>query len=160
MAKLYWTANGASPTTAPLVKVATGTSTMTMLQISTTSAKQIKVVEWGASFDGAAAATPVQCELFYTSVAATSMNAGFIAVFDDPNAPAAAETATYWKSGQAEGSITSLVYGDLQQIAPSASYLKQWPLGREFAVPVSSYLRIRLTAGSSVNAYAYINYEV
>ena len=94
MAKLYWTANGASPTTAPLAKIATGTSTMTMLQIATTSSKQIKVVEWGVSFDGAAAATPVQCELFYTSVAATSMYSGFISVFDDPNAPAAAETAT------------------------------------------------------------------
>ena len=160
MAKLYWTANGTTPTTAPLTKVASGTVTTTMLQVATTSTKQIGVVEWGFSFDGDAAATPVQCELFYTSTAATSMNSGVIWPFNDPNAPAAGETATYWKSGQAEGTATSLVYGDLQQIAPSASYLKQFPLDREFWVPTSSYLRTRFTAGASVNMYVYINYVV
>jgi hypothetical protein len=44
----------------------------------------------------------------------------------------------------------------VQLIAPTGQYLKQFPLGFQPYVPVSSFLRIRVTAGTAVNAYCYI----
>lgn len=161
MANLYFAASGAAPTTSPLVKLATGTSTATILQVTNGSTRPLKVVEWGISFDGSAAATPVEVELFSTATAATSMNAGMTPMlYDDPNAPASQVSSTqYWKSGQSEGSISALRYADVQLVAPTNQYVKQWPLGREFQVAVSTYLRVRVTAGTSVNAYAYVIWE-
>lgn len=158
---LYWAANGAMPTTAALSPVVTGTSVKTLLQIATPSTRAIRVVEWGISFDGSAAATPIRCELIQTDVAATvtaHVSAG-VQPYSDANAPASGMTlgtsATGYSSS-AEGSITATRWGDLQLIAPTTSYVKMWPLGREFAVPVSKFLRVRVTAGTSVGAYTYI----
>src|SRR2546423_3415680 len=68
---LYLIANGASPTTAAQVAVTTGTSIKTLLQVKASATKPAKIVEWGISFDGSAAATPIKCELLETDVAAT-----------------------------------------------------------------------------------------
>ena len=158
---LYWAANGAMPTTAALTPVTTGTAVKTLLQIATPSTRAIKVVEWGISFDGSAAATPIRCELIQTDVAATvtAHVAAGVQPYNDPNAPASLMTlgtsATgYTSSG--EGSITATRTGDLQLIAPTTSYVRMWPLGREFAVPISKFLRVRVTAGAAVLAYTYV----
>lgn len=161
MATLYWAHNGAAPTTAAAVKVATGTAIKTLLQIATPSTMRIKVVEWGISFDGFAAATPVACELIQTDVAAT-VTSFTPQLYDDPNGPASfcvgGSTATGY-TATAEGTITATRYGDLQLIAPTNQYVKQWPLGREFQVPASKFLRVRVTAGTTVNAYTYVIWE-
>jgi hypothetical protein len=47
MAQIYFAANGASPTTAAQIVVATGTAIKTLLQIATPSTAEIKVIEWG-----------------------------------------------------------------------------------------------------------------
>jgi hypothetical protein len=161
---LYWAANGAMPTTAALAPVTTGTAIKTMLQVATPSTRGIKVVEWGISFDGSTAATPIRVELIQTDVAATvtAHVAAGVQPYNDPNAPASlvtlGTTATgYTASG--EGTTTATRYGDLQLIAPTTQYVKQWPLGREFQVPVSKFLRVRVTAAAAVNAYCYIVWE-
>lgn len=163
MANLYYAANGAAPTTSPLVKVATTTGTaVTMLQLTNGSTRPLKIVEWGISFDGSAAATPIEVELCETgTIAGASMNTGMTPMlYDDPNAPASqVASIQYWKSGQTEGSIVALRYGDLQLVAPTSQYVKQWPLGREFQVKASNILRVRVTAGTSVNCYTYIIWE-
>lgn len=164
MATLYFAANGAMPTTAALTKVTTGTAIKTMLQIASSATRPLKVVEWGISFDGSAAATPIQCELIQTDVAATvtAHVAAGVQPYDDPNAPASTVTLGTSATGytaSAEGSITTTRYGDLQLIAPTNQYVKQWPLGREFQVPVSKFLRVRVTAGTAVNAYCYVIWE-
>jgi hypothetical protein len=164
MATLYFAANGAMPTTAALVKVTTGTAVKTLLQIAPSATRPIKVVEWGISFDGSAAATPIECELIQTDVAATvtAHVAAGVQPYDDPNAPASTVTLSTTATGytaSAEGSITTTKYGDLQLISPTNQYVKQWPLGREFQVPVSKFLRVRVTAGTAVNAYTYVIWE-
>ena len=53
---LYLLQNGAVGTTAAPVAVTTGTAIKTMLQIKPFNT--CKIVEWGISFDGSAAATP------------------------------------------------------------------------------------------------------
>lgn len=164
MATLYFAANGAMPTTAALTKVTTGTAIKTMLQIASSATRPLKVVEWGISFDGSAAATPIQCELIQTDVAATvtAHVAAGVQPYDDPNAPASTVTLGTSATGYtatAEGTITATRYGDAQLIAPTNQYVKQWPLGREFQVPVSKFLRVRVTAGTAVNAYCYVIWE-
>ena len=62
MASQYKVFNGISPTTsAVVVAVTTGTSLKTLLQVKGVAAVKFKVVAWGISFDGAAAAAGIQC---------------------------------------------------------------------------------------------------
>jgi hypothetical protein len=152
------------PTTAALASITTGTAIKTMLQIASSATRPLKVVEWGISFDGSAAATPIKCELIQTDVAATvtAHVAAGVQPYDDPNAPASTVTLSTTATGytaSAEGTITATRYGDLQLIAPTGQYVKQWPLGREFQVPISKFLRVRVTAGAAVNAYCYVVWE-
>ncbi|KAB8186855.1 hypothetical protein FH608_046030 [Nonomuraea phyllanthi] len=161
---LYWASNAAMATTAAPSPVTTGTAAKTLLQIATPSTRSIKVVEWGISFDGSTAAEPIRCELIQTDVAATvtAHVAAGVQPYDDPGAPASLMTlgtsATGYTSSS-EGTITATRTGDLQLISPTTLYVKQWPLGREFRVPVSKFLRVRVTAAAAVNAYTYVVWE-
>lgn len=166
---LYIAFNGAMPTTAAMAPVATGTTIKTHLQISAPATQKLSVVEWGVSFDGFAAALPIRCELVETgTVAATGLTAHAAAgvqPYKDSGAPASAVTLGTGNTGHAagvtptEGTITATRYGDLQFIAPTNQYVKQWPLGREFEVAISRFLRIRITAATSVGCYCYVIWE-
>src|SRR6476659_8636680 len=68
---LFLIANGPMQTTAAFAAVTTGTAIKTMLQVKPSATIIAKIVEWGISFDGSAAATPGKVELIETDVAAT-----------------------------------------------------------------------------------------
>jgi len=165
-AKLYLARNGPVGSTAALPKVTTGTAIKTMMQLLN-STDDMRVVEWGISFDGSAAATPIQCELITTSTVAstgTAMVAADITLFSSP-AAVAPSTMTYSTTGcsytaTAEGTVTTLRTGDIQQVAPTNQYVKQFPLSREFEVAATNVLRIRVTATVAVNAYCYVIFEI
>jgi len=164
MSILYFAANGPAPTTAAQVPVTTGTAIKTLLQIATPSTRKIRVVEWGISFDGSAAATPIRCELIQTNVAATvtAHVAAGVPPFNNSNGPASLVTlgtAATGYTATAEGSITSTKMLDVQFVAPTGQYVKQFPLGREPEMGVSLFLRVRVTAAAAVNAYTYIIWE-
>jgi len=164
MANLYIAYNGASPTTAGQVKMATTGAINTLLQIATPSTENLKVVEWGISFDGSAAATPILVELLQTDVAATAGTSLTPTVFGPSDAPASlcvgGTGATMFNDGAiAEGTITATRVFDAQLVAPTNQYIKQYPLGREPVVPVSKFLRIRVTAPTGVNAICYVIWE-
>lgn len=167
---LYFIANGPSPTTAAQVAVTTGTSIKTLLQVKASATKPFKIVEWGISFDGSAAATPIKVELLETDVAATvtAHAAAGIVKLDgealaggDPttNLVPVGTTSTGYTSS-AEGTITATRVMDVQFIAPTNQYVKQFPLGREPVTQLSLFARIRVTAGAAVNAYCYMVIEV
>ena len=59
------------PTIAAQAVVTTGTAIKTLLQVKASATTTFKIKEWGISFDGSAAATPIKCELLETDVAAT-----------------------------------------------------------------------------------------
>lgn len=166
----YLIANGPMPTTAAQVAVTTGTSIKTLLQVKASATATFKIVEWGISFDGSAAATPIKCELLETDVAATvtASAAADIIKYDgaalaggDPttNLFPVGTTSTGYTSSS-EGSITAVRMFDVQFIAPTNQYVKQFPLGREPIIQVSKFARIRVTAGAAVNAYCYMIVEV
>lgn len=166
----YFIANGPAPTTASQATLSTTTSLLTLLQIKASATKPFKIKEWGISFDGAAAATPIKCELLEADVAATvtASVAADITKFDgealsggDPTTnliPVGTTSTGYNASG--EGSITSVRMFDAQLIAPTNQYVKQYPLGCEPVIQVSKFARIRVKAGTAVNAYCYMIIEV
>jgi len=161
VANLYVAFNGPSPTTASQVAVTTGTNIKTLLQVATPSTRQIKVIEWGISFDGSAAATPGIVELCTTDVAA-SVTSLTPTLWGDPNGTASlcvgGASATGY-TASAEGSITAIRMFDAQHIAPTNQYVKQFPLGREPMVAVSRFLRVRVKFSAAINALCYIVWE-
>lgn len=167
---LYLIANGPMPTTAAQAVVTTGTSIKTLMQIKPSATIVAKIVEWGISFDGSAAATPIKCELLETDVAATvtAYAAADITKLDgnavsggDPTTnllPVGTTSSGY--TSTSEGSITAVRMFDVQLIAPTNQYVKQFPLGREPIIQVSKFGRIRVTAGAAVNAYCYMILDI
>jgi hypothetical protein len=170
MALTYIAWNGAMPTTAAIPKVATGTAIKTMLQL--VPGYPIKVIEWGMSFDGSAAATPGTCELIETGAIAatvTAYAAADVMPFDgyapantsgSTGVPLNLGTALSGFTSTVEGTITATRVADTQLVAPTNQYLKQFPLAREFVVPVAKVLRIRMTYAVTVNALCYVLFEV
>lgn len=170
MAQQYLIANGPMPTTASQVAVTTGTAIKTMLQVKASATATFKIVEWGISFDGSAAATPIAVELMETDVAATVTAAAAADIMKynaealnggDPttNLFPVGTTSTGYTS-TSEGTITAVRQFDVQYIAPTNQYVKQFPLGREPVVQVSKFARIRVKAGAAVNAYCYMIIEI
>ena len=181
MASTYLVQNSAQQTTAVAVVQPTGTSLRTMLQLAPlASGFPIKIIEWGCSFDGSAAATPGKVEFFACTGAATMSTA--LAAADvmpwgsrlDYPANTAGTSGTPLSLGTAlsgfataavtEGTVANYRGFDLQQIAPTNQYVKQFPLGREPQFGGNSatqeFLRVRMTFGASVNAYVYVVLEV
>jgi hypothetical protein len=168
---LYTIWNGPMPTTAAQVPVTTGTAIKTLLQVKASDTNPIKIVEWGISFDGSAAATPIKCELVETDVAATvtaSAQADIVrhdglALANTGNQTTnliPVGTASTGYTASAEGTITATRVFDAQLIAPTNQYVKQYPLGREPVIAVGKFGRVRVTAGAAVNAYCYMTVEV
>jgi len=162
---LFLITNGPAPTTAAQAVVTTGTAIKTMLQVKPLLIA--KIVEWGISFDGSAAATPIKCELMEADVGATvtvHTEAG-ITKLDELSALAAnafniTAGANTGYTATAEGSITVVRPFDIQLIAPTSQYVKQFPLGREPKIAADKWARIRVTAAAAVNAYCYMVVEV
>lgn len=167
---LYRVNNSASAGAAAPVKVATANGIKTLLQILHPN-QGLQVVEWGISFDGTSAQLPIEVELCETGTVAATVTAAAandVTVFDgvaDPNITAGGLTLSTAGTGytaSAEGAVVAPVRsGDLQLIAPTNQYLKQFPLGQEFYVPATKVLRIRATATyTTVNAYCYVVFKV
>jgi hypothetical protein len=156
------------PTTAAQAVVSTGTAIKTLLQIKPFNIARI--VEWGISFDGFAAAAPIKVELLETDVAATvtaSVDADIAKLGPGVSDQAAASvagltlgTSATGYTSSAEGSITAVRMLDVQLIAPTSQYVKQFPLGREPVIQIAKIGRIRVTAAAAVNAYCYMVLDI
>lgn len=158
--------NGPMPTTASFAAVTTGTSIKSLLQIKPFNV--CKIIEWGISFDGSAAATPIEVELLDTgTVFATvtaSADADVMKLDGAEGAVASIQGLTLGTSATGytstgEGSITATKLFDTQFIAPTSQYIKQFPLGREPKCIIGNSVRIRVKAGAAVNAICYMVLE-
>jgi len=163
---LYLLQNGAAGTTAAPVAVTTGTAIKTLIQFKPSATIAAKIVEWGISFDGSAAATPGKVELMESDVAATvtALAAADITKYDgdalaggDPttNLIQVGTTSTGF-TASSEGTTTVSRMFDLQLLPPTGPYVKQFPLGREPILQVGKFARIRVTFGTAINAYCYM----
>lgn len=163
--------NGPMQTTAAFAAVTTGTAIKTMLQVKPSATLSMKIIEWGISFDGYAAALPGKIELIETDVAATvtASVANDITKYDglalnggDPttNLIQVGTTSTGYTS-TSEGSITAVRnLAGPQFISPTSQFIQQFPLGREPVVQISKFARIRVTFGTAVNCYCYVIVEI
>ena len=167
MANSYIVFNGAMPTTSSAAKVTTGTAIKTMLQVK--PAVPIRVIEWGVSFDGSAAATPGICELIDTGTVFATVTAyatADVMPYGNPYAPANTSgtsgtplnlgTSASGYTASAEGTITATRLGDVQLVAPTNQAWKQFPLDREFGVPAGDSLRIRVNFAAAINCLCYV----
>lgn len=162
--KIY---NGPMPTTAAQLKVTTGTAIKTMLQLKPFNTG--KIIAWGFSFDGSAAATPGTVELIETgTVPATALTAHVdvdivkTASVEDAVASIAgltlATNGTGYTAG-AEGAITATRVFDAVLAPPTGPYVYQFPLGQEPKLIIGNHTRIRMTFGTAVNALCWIEVE-
>ena len=163
---IYLIGNHPMQTTAAAAVVTTGTAIKTMLQVKLLV--PAKIIEWGISFDGLAAATPGKIELLesgtvfgtVTASAAADISGidGDALLFGDPttNLISVGISATGYTC-TSEGSITAT--RDLtgpQLIAPTNQFIQQFPLGQEPLVQAAKAMRIRVTFGAAINAYCYV----
>lgn len=174
-AKTYTVYNSAMATTAAPVAQPTGNAIRTMLQLAPVS-YPIRVIEWGCSFDGTTANTPGKAELVDTGTVFATMSTAFatadVQTWGDPNAPANTSGTSgiplglgtalsgFATAAVTEGSTTTTRMGDIQLLPPTAPYVKQFPLGREFEVKAGNALRVRMTFGTTVNSIIYVIFEV
>jgi hypothetical protein len=177
-AKTYIIYNSAQATTAAPVKQPTGTAIRTMMQLAPAAGYPMRLIEWGCSFDGSSAATPGEVEVFATTVAATSLSTAYavgdIQPYGDPNSPAntsgtsgvplnlGTSLSGFATGAVTEGTVANYRNFDLQLVAPTNQYVKQWPLGREPELngkATVEYLRVRMTFGTTINAYIYVIVE-
>lgn len=167
---LFQIFNGPAPTTAAQVPVTTGTSIKTLLQVKPSATLIAKIIEWGISFDGSAAAAGIKCELLETDVAATvtasaaadlvKLDGDAIACGDPTTNLIQVGTTSTGYTSTSEGTITATRVFDAQIVQPTGQYIKQFPLGREPRIQVAKFARIRVTAGAAVNAYCYMTIEI
>ena len=149
----------------------TGTAIKTLLQVQASATLGGHIVEWGISFDGAAHAAGINCELIETDVAATvtaHVTAGIVRLDEaavqggDPvtNLILVGTAATGY-TATAEGSITVSRQFDAQLVSPAGSYVMQFPLGeRPYMKPGTFFTRVRVKAAAAVNALCYVVVEM
>lgn len=163
MEHLFW--NGPMQTTTAPASVATGTSRKTLIQIK--PLVLVRVLEWGISFDGYAAAAPIKVELVEVDVAATvtafvnndiTKVDGDALLYGDPTSEIySVGTSASGYTSTGEGTITATRNLDAPQlIAPTNQFVKQFPLGDYPIVQRNKYARIIVTAPATVNAFCYL----
>jgi hypothetical protein len=164
---LYAIYNGPMPTTASQVAVTTGTAIKTLLQVKPFNVARI--VEWGISFDGAAGAAGIECELIDTGTVFGTVTASAdadVIKFDGAEGAVASVagltlgTSATGYTCTSEGSITVTKAFDVQLVAPNGQYIKQFPLGREPKLIIGNAVRIRVKAAAAVNAICYMVLEI
>lgn len=156
------------PTTAAFAGVTTGTAIKTLLQLKPFN--PMRIVAWGISFDGFAAALPIKVELLETGTVFGTVTASVdndCVKMDGASDVTAASVAglTHGTSATgytctSEGSITATRLFDEQFIAPTSQYVYQFPLGQEPILIAGNACRIRVTAGTAVNAICWIEVEI
>lgn len=128
----------------------------TIAELGVSSTNRIKVVAWSVTFDGVtASAVPVKIEVGRFSAAVTTASA-YTANKIDPADGAATVTAK--NSATAEGAGTASDV-EIYRVPPTGGFVMQFPLGREWVMPVSTFWRIRCTAAAGVNVTFTVTWE-
>ncbi len=179
MAMQFLMQNSPMQTAAAPPKVATGTAIKTMLQVFLGASPLARVIEWGFSFDGAAAATPGVVELIetdgssactvtaYAAADITAFNADALLLTANQKAVSGTtamfqiSTSTSGYTSTVEGTNTTLRNLDGTQLAaPTTELIKQFPLGREPLLQNGKFLKIRATFGTTINMLCYVILEI
>lgn len=155
----YTSWNGPAPTTAALASVTTGTAIKTMLQLATSTDRQIQILEWGFSLDDPPGADGV-VELVDTNVAATVTAHVAAGVFNlDPNGTASRLTLGTSATGYtstSEGAITATRPLDAVSLSSVSGesglcYVRTFMPDDRPIVAISRFLRVRATTPTTAS---------
>lgn len=175
-AKTYIVYNSAMATTAAPVAQPTGTAIRTMMQLKFGTNFQARIIAFGCSFDGSAAATPGKVELVETGTVFCTITTAFatadVQPWGDGNATAntsgtsgvplnlGTSASGFASASGTEGSTTATRMAWCGLVAPTNQFDYQFPLGREFDCIPGNALRLRVTYGTTVNMIAYVIFEI
>jgi hypothetical protein len=135
--------------TASLSGISTGTSLKTLMELGTSANMRATILSWWVEFDGTSgSATPIKVELIRGTggITGTSITAEKYTDKYDAAVTVAKHTAS------SEGTIGVTNALESHYVHPQSGILVQYPLDREIQIPVSAFLRLRVTAAASVNA--------
>jgi hypothetical protein len=144
--------------TAPMPTFSTSTDAIALvaataksiLEIATPASTGALIIGWWCEFDGVTASNvPVKLEVGRFSAAVTTATTATPSKMGYGQ-NALASQATVKNSTTAEGAGT-FVDGEIHRIPPTSGIYIQYPLGREWSLPASSFWRIRCTAAAGVN---------
>jgi hypothetical protein len=129
----------------------------TAIELGSAATDRAKIVEWWVEYDGVTAtAIPVKVEVGRFSAAVTTATTGTPSKLD----PADGTAATVVKhSTTTEGAGTAEAGLAIHRIHPQGGLLRQAPLGREEALAVSTFWRVRCTAAAAVNVTVGVIWE-
>lgn len=130
----------------------------TVLELATPATSGLTPVMWWVEFDGvSAAAVPVKVEIgVFTAAVTTATTITPYALNAGDRGRASTVTAKTATTVEGAGTPT---YVEVHRVSPTAGIVLQEPLGNEWSIGVSSFLRIRLTAAAAVNATGGIRYQ-
>lgn len=168
---LFLLSNGPMQTTAAFAAVTTGVAIKTLMQVKPSATVVARIVEYGISFDGSAAATPGKVELIETDVAATvtayvanditKLDSDALAGGDPTTNLIQVGTTSSGYTATSEGTITAVRnLAAPQFVAPTSQFIMQFPLGQEPVIQINKFARIRVTFGAAVNAYCYMKIQI
>lgn len=156
--------NAFGATTATMAGTSYATVSKVAIQLATPSTLQIRIIEWGISFNGSAAGVPAVCELVQNATASTMSSAHSTTTIQPigDSTKASGLTMGTGASGYGNGAITSATpdkYFDAQLVGPTSQYVIMYPLGREPVVAASKYCQLRVNTAATLTALAYIKFE-
>lgn len=135
------------------------------VQLAPPSGMDLRLVEWGVSFNGSALAAPATCTLAQASAAST------VVVHSDTTIKALGDREvvsglTFGTSATGYGAGTvGLTTNTTEKqfaaalIGPLSQYEKQLPLGRDFVVTGGKFCQLRISVPVTISALAYIAFE-
>lgn len=122
------------------------------------AADRAKIVEWSVTFDGVtASAVPVKIEVGRFSAAvttATTYSGGPDKL--DTGDGTAGTVAKHSTTTEGAGTADDIIF---YRVPPTGGLVMQYPLGREWVMPVSTFWRIRCTAAAGVNVTFNVTWE-
>lgn len=157
MAANMWRAYSAAvPTTAGMVRIATGTAIKTHLQLTAPAGDHdLTIIGWGVEFETIPTAF-VFAELINTTTVAGT---GMTAVTPTTLRGNTASSATAGFGPSAEGTVVATTKVFDAPILNTNFYKWEWSQGREPILDAGQVLRVRLTTSVTVNALCWIDFE-
>ncbi|MEV5596011.1 hypothetical protein [Streptomyces sp. NPDC052496] len=151
-------------TTATMAGTSYAAGSKVAVQLATPSSLQIRIVEWGVSFNGSAAGTPGVCELVQNGTASTCSSAHSTTTVQSIGDSTTGSRLTMGTttSGYGNGAVASATVDkvfDVQFVGPTSQYVKMWPLGREPVVVPSKFCQLRINTAATLTALAYVVFE-
>lgn len=152
-------------TTGVMAGVSYTTGAKPAIQLAPPSGMDLRLVEWGVSFNGNALGTPAVCTLAQGSAAST------VTAHSDTTIKAVGDrevasgltfgtTATGYYNGT-NGITTNTTEKQFAAafVSPLSQYEKQFPLGRDYVVTGGKFCQLRINTAATLTALAYIVFE-